>query len=204
MSASAPAPVDPPDVSSQRQALVELLRQEPRGSANRHRQQIQGLIQTLEQHRPADLATPASLELLEGVWELRWSSSQQPYLTVAPWLENLQCLAPSQGRGMNLLRLPGPLAALAGIAVEAAISVKAKDTITPLQRVEVRFQRGGWLGPSLGNSRLQWLRSVSQSFPAWLDITVLDSDLRVCRGNAGTVFALLRRPDLTLDELLLP
>ena len=102
------------------------------------------------------------------------------------------------------MRLPGPLAALAGIAVEAAISVKAKDTITPLQRVEVRFQRGGWLGPSLGNSRLQWLRSVSQSFPAWLDITVLDHELRVCRGNAGTVFALLRRPDLTLDQLLLP
>jgi hypothetical protein len=204
MSASAPAPVDPPDVSSQRQALVELLRQEPRGSANRHRQRIQGLIQTLEQHRPADLSTPASLELLEGVWELRWSSSQQPYLTVVPWLENLQCLAPSQGRGMNLLRLPGPLASMAWIAVEAAISVKAKDTITPLQRVEVRFQRGGWLGPSLGNSRLQWLRSVSQSFPAWLDITVLDHELRVCRGNAGTVFALLRRPDLTLDQLLLP
>jgi len=68
----------------------------------------------------------------------------------------------------------------------------------------VRFQRGGWLGPSLGNSRLQWLRSVNQSFPAWLDITVLDEELRVCRGNAGTVFALLRRHDLALEDLLLP
>ena len=193
-----------PEVSSQRRELVELLRQEPRGSANRHRHEIEGLIQALEQRCPADLSSPASLELLEGVWELRWSSSQQPYLAVAPWLENLQCLAPSQGRGMNLLRLPGPLAALAGIAVEAAISVKSTDTGSPLQRVEVRFQRGGWLGPSIGNSRLQWLRSVSQSFPAWLDITVLDSDLRVCRGNASTLFALLRRPDLTLDQLPLP
>ena len=193
-----------PEVSSQRRELVELLRQEPRGSANRHRHEIEGLIQALEQRCPADLSSPTSVELLEGVWELRWSSSQQPYLAVAPWLENLQCLAPSQGRGMNLLRLPGPLAALAGIAVEAAISVKSTDTGSPLQRVEVRFQRGGWLGPSIGNSRLQWLRSVSQSFPAWLDITVLDSDLRVCRGNASTLFALLRRPDLTLDQLPLP
>ena len=67
----------------------------------------------------------------------------------------------------------------------------------------MRFQRGGWLGPSLAQRRLQWLRSVSQSFPAWLDITVLDADLRICRGNAGTLFALLRRTDLTLDELLL-
>jgi hypothetical protein len=45
---------------------------------------------------------------------------------------------------------------------------------------------------------------VSQSFPAWLDITVLDEELRVCRGNAGTVFALLRRHDLALGDLLLP
>ena len=194
----------PPTVDSQQRALVELLRQEPRGSANRHGHEIVGLIEWLEQHRPADLATAAALEQLEGVWELRWSSSRQPYLAVAPWLENLQCLAPSQGRGMNLLRPPGPLAPLAGIAVEAAIQVLADPLRAPLQRVEVRFQRGGWLGPTLGNSRLQWLRSVSQSFPAWLDITVLDHELRICRGNAGTVFALLRRPDLRLDELLRP
>jgi hypothetical protein len=43
---------------------------------------------------------------------------------------------------------------------------------------------------------------VQQSFPAWLDITVLDDELRICRGNAGTVFALLRRSDLRLQELL--
>jgi hypothetical protein len=132
------------------------------------------------------------------VWELRWSSSRQPYLAVGPWLENLQLLAPSQGRGMNLLRLPGGLAPLAGIAVEAAISVENN------QRVQVRFQRGGWLGPQVGSGRLQLLRGVQQPFPAWLDITVLDQDLRICRGNAGTLFALLRRPDLQLADLLLP
>ncbi len=68
----------------------------------------------------------------------------------------------------------------------------------------MRFQRGGWLGPQLGGNRLQWLRSVQESFPAWLDITVLDDALRICRGTAGTVFALLRRSDLLLQDLLLP
>ena len=59
-----------------------------------------------------------------------------------------------------------------------------------------------WLaGPTLGNSRLQWLRSVRQRFPVWLDIMVLDHDLRICLGNAGMVFTLLRRLDLRLDEL---
>ena len=207
MSSSAPPPALPPDLNAQRRALVELLCQEPRGSANRNGALIQALINTLEQHRPADLSTAESLQQLEGVWELRWSSSQQPYLAVAPWLENLQCLAPSQGRGMNLLRLPGALSSLAGIAVEAAITIERNDpnrqSDQPMQRVAVRFQRGGWLGPSLGDRRLQWLRSVSQSFPAWLDITVLDAELRICRGHAGTVFALIRRSDLALDELLL-
>ena len=188
----------PADPQEQRQLLLQLLRQEPRGSANRHSAQIEQLITALERNQPADLGSPAALGQLEGVWELRWSSSRQPYLAVGSWLENLQCLAPSQGRGMNLLRLAGPLSSLAGIAVEASIQVQSQ------QRVEVRFQRGGWLGPALGGSRLQWLRAVTQSYPAWLDITVLDDDLRICRGNAGTLFALLRRKDLRLDQLLLP
>jgi hypothetical protein len=186
----------------QRLELLQLLQQEPRGSANRHGDRIQALIAALEQAQPADLSTPEALKQLEGVWELRWSSSSQPYLAVAPWLENLQCLAPSQGRGMNLLRLSGPLASLAGIAVEASIGVVHGEQ-PPNQRVEVRFRRGGWLGPSLGANRLQWLRNVNQSFPAWLDITVLDTNLRVCRGNAGTLFALTRRHDLNLADLLL-
>jgi hypothetical protein len=109
---------------------------------------------------------------------------------------------------MNLLRLPGPLGSLAGIAVEAAIGIDPPAGQTPSgqrqQRISVRFQRGGWIGPQLGVGRLQLLRKVQQSFPAWLDITLLDDTLRVCRGNAGTLFALLRRPDLNLQELLLP
>jgi hypothetical protein len=184
--------------SQARRELLALLRQEPRGAANRQGERVSQLCQELERAQPADLAPPGALELLEGVWELRWSSSRQPYLAVGPWLENLQLLVPSQGRGMNLLRLPGPLAPLAGIAVEAAIAVESS------QRVQVRFQRGGWLGPQVGSGRLQLLRTVQQPFPAWLDITVLDQELRLCRGNAGTLFALLRRPDLRIVDLLLP
>jgi len=152
------------------------------------------LIEQLEREWPADLARDSAL--LKGVWQLRWSSSSLPYLMVAPWLENLQVLDPERGRGMNLLRLVGPLGELAGIAVQARIAVEGP------QRVSVRFERGGWLGPAWGQGRLQLLREVKQSFPAWLDITVLDEQLRVCRGNAGTLFALLRRDDLAVADLL--
>lgn len=152
------------------------------------------LVLQLERLQPANLVNES--ERLSGVWELRWSSGRQPYLLVAPWLENLQVLDPKRGRGMNLLRLAGPLGPLGGIAVQARIAVEG------LQRVSVRFERGGWLGPRLAERRLELLREVRQSYPAWLDITVLDDELRVCRGNAGTLFALLRRPELKAEDLL--
>lgn len=161
---------------------------------------VRALIETLERSQPADLNRDR--DLLTGGWELRWSSSRLPYLAVAPWLENLQILDPGRGRGMNLLRLTGPLGPVAGIAVQAELTLVSASEGQPAQRVGVRFQRGGWLGPRLGDRRLSLLRQVNQSFPAWLDITVLDDRLRVCRGNAGTLFALLRRTDLRLEDLL--
>ena len=177
-----------------RRELLCLLSEGARGAANRSSERVRALIGQLEHDRPADLNRDGGE--LKGVWELRWSSSSLPYLAVAPWLENLQLLDPERGRGMNLLRLAGPLGPLAGIAVQARIAVEGA------QRVSVRFERGGWLGPRIADRRLELFRQVSQSYPAWLDITVLDHDLRVCRGNAGTLFALLRRPDLAVDDLL--
>jgi hypothetical protein len=156
--------------------------------------EVEALIQSLEQEEPADLGRQRAL--LSGVWELRWSSSRLPYLLVAPWLENLQILLPEAGRGMNLLRPAGPLGAIAGISIEANLAI-----VGP-QRVTVAFQRGGWLGPLIGDQRLKLFRTVRQPYPAWLDITVLDQDLRVCRGNAGTLFALMRRQDLSPGDFL--
>ena len=175
-----------------RSEVLRLLRDRGHPGSAAEAPRVRELLQRLEHLQPANLAVES--DRLTGVWELRWSSGRQPYLTVAPWLENLQLLDPRQGRAMNLLRLAGPVAPLAGIAVQARISVEGT------QRVGVRFVRGGWLGPRIGDRRLQLLREVNQSFPAWLDITVLDDDLRVCRGNAGTLFALVRRPELRLED----
>jgi len=185
-------------VSSPRQRLLDSLqapgqsplkRPAPLGDAA-----TQQLVELLEQEQPADLVRDQ--QLLTGVWELRWSSSRQPWLREAPWLENLQVLDPNRGLGINLLRLKGPLGSIAAISVVAALE------LCPPQRVSVQFQRGGWIGPRLGGNRWELLATVRQSFPAWLDITVLDQELRVCRGNAGTLFALVRRPDLRAAELL--
>lgn len=180
-----------------RRELVSLLQ---RGAPPAETARVQALITALERLCPADLRRDEAL--LAGVWELRWSSSALPYLAVAPWLENLQLLDPARGLGMNLLRLAGPFGPLAGIAVQAELTIEPSAQGQRSQRVGVRFRRGGWLGPQLGQQRLSLLREVKQSFPAWLDITVLDAQLRVCRGNAGTLFALVRREDLRLSDLM--
>ena len=161
-----------------------------------NRQQLEALINGLEAEARIDLADEHQQQQLEGVWELRWSSSNQPYLQVQPWLENLQVLMPSQGRGMNLLRLPPPLAA-AGVAVEAEL------TLDPPQRVQVRFRRGGLLGPQVAGWRANLMTGIQQSFPAWLDITALSDELRICRGQNGTLFALRKRHDLDVSPCCL-
>ena len=166
--------------------LIHLLKVKPTST------EIAGLVSTLEQEQPADLNRDGPL--LRGVWDLRWSSSSQPWLRQAPWLENLQILEPEKGRGRNCLKLAGPLGAIASIQVEAVLEVVSE------KRVEVRFRRGGWMGPQLGRFRLQLMREVNQSFPAWLDITVLDQELRICRGNAGTTFCLLRNTELSVED----
>ena len=185
------------DAPACRKELLGLLRAGSPGSPAPAARRIEALIERLEQLQPADLSVQTAQ--LAGVWELRWSSSSQPYLAVQPWLQNLQLLDPANGRALNLLRLAGPLGPLAGIGVQARIAV---EPAPPHQRVSVRFERGGWLGPQIGERRLQLFRQVQQGYAAWLDVTVLDDELRVSRGNAGTLFALVRRPDLTLAAFL--
>ena len=174
-------------MKSDRDLLISLLKNNPNDPSLEER------ISGLEEAQPVDLSLEGSL--LKGVWDLRWSSSSQPWLRQTPWLENLQALDPDRNRGCNVLRLRGPLGAIGAITVEASLKV------IDAQRVEVKFLKGGWLGPKVpGGSQLKLLREVQQSFPAWLDITVLDDQIRICRGNAGTTFALLRKPEVSLSD----
>ena len=44
---------------------------------------------------------------LEGVWELRWSSSNSPFLKYSPFIDNLQIFDPINLNGLNLLKPRG-------------------------------------------------------------------------------------------------
>ena len=44
---------------------------------------------------------------LQGVWELRWSSSNSPFLKYSSFIDNLQILDPFNLNGLNLLKPRG-------------------------------------------------------------------------------------------------
>ena len=68
-------------MSSNRDELVKLLQDAPDSL------DIGKLVSEVEENHPADLTR--DLDLLHGVWDLRWSSSSQLWLRQASWLENL-------------------------------------------------------------------------------------------------------------------
>tara|TARA_Y100001933_G_scaffold227121_1_gene241622 strand:- start:549 stop:1091 length:543 start_codon:yes stop_codon:yes gene_type:complete len=133
----------------------------------------------------------SDIEKLKGIWELRWSSSNAPFLRYSPLIDNLQILDPSNLNAMNLLKPRG---------VNGIIGTGIVAKLYPLNdiRVEVKFTRAGFIGPNIGFAKLKALAPIKREQKGWLDITYLSKNLRICRGDKGTVFALVRKNDQKL------
>ena len=131
------------------------------------------------------------IEKLKGIWELRWSSSNAPFLKYSPLIDNLQILNPSKSSAMNLLK-PRGINRIIGTGIVAKLH--------PLNdiRIGVKFTHAGFIGPSIGFTKLKALVKIKKEQKGWLDITYLSDNLRVCRGDKGTLFILRKRKD---DEL---
>ena len=133
----------------------------------------------------------SDIEKLKGIWELRWSSSNAPFLSYSPFIDNLQILDPLKSNAMNLLKFRG-LNGIIGTGIIAAIY--------PLKgiRVGVKFTHAGIIGPYIGFTKLKALAPFKRDQKGWLDITYLSKDLRICRGDKGTLFTLVKRNDQKL------
>ena len=130
----------------------------------------------------------SDIEKLKGIWELRWSSSNAPFLGYSPLLDNLQILNPSKSNAMNLLKPRG---------VNRIIGTGILAKLYPINdiRVGVKFTHAGLIGPNIGFTKLTALAQLKREQKGWLDITYLSEDLRICRGDKGTIFTLVRRND---------
>ena len=128
---------------------------------------------------------------LTGIWELRWSSSSSPVLRYSPLINNLQILDPVNSIGLNLLK-PRGIKSIIGTAIVAELN--------PLSdiRIGVKFKYVGLIGPEFRRRKIKALTEIKKEQKGWLDITYLSKNLRICRGDKGTLFVLRKINDAFL------
>ena len=68
----------------------------------------------------SDFNLGKDIEKLQGIWELRWSSSNAPFLNYSPLVDNLQILDPLKSSAMNLLK-PRGINAIVGAGIIAKL-----------------------------------------------------------------------------------
>ena len=120
---------------------------------------------------------------LQGVWELRWSSSNSPFLKYSPFIDNLQILDPFNLNGLNLLKPRGIKSIIgAGILIRLYYINEKK--------IGVKFTDAGVIGPKFGRKNINAMKEINNEQLGWLEITYLGNKLRICRGDKGTLFVL--------------
>ena len=158
--------------------LLEILLERPKSK------NILSMANKLESNSRFNLER--DLKNLRGIWELRWSSSKAPFLNYLPLIDNLQILNPSKSNAMNLLK-PRGISRIIGTGIIAKL-----NPLTDI-RIGVTFTHAGFIGPQVGFTKLKALAQIKREQKGWLDITYLSKNLRICRGDKGTLFTLVRR-----------
>ena len=167
------------------QQLLELLLSRPNSI------EIWNMAEELEKESNFNLGK--DIEMLRGIWELRWSSSKAPFLNYSPLVDNLQILDPFNLNGLNLLK-PRGINAIIGTGIVAKLrSLNEK-------KIGVSFTHAGIIGPYIGIRKINALTKIKKEQKGWLEITFLSKDLRICRGDKGTLFVLRRIKEKILFE----
>ena len=128
---------------------------------------------------------------LKGVWELRWSSSNSPFLKYSPFIDNLQILDPFNLNGLNLLK-PRGIRSIIGTGILISLYYINE------KRIGVKFTHAGVIGPKFGRKNINAMKEIKNEQLGWLEITYLSNNLRICRGDKGTLFVLRKINSPTL------
>lgn len=167
------------------------------------RQAILTAITQLEAQNPTPRPTEAA-ETLDGIWRLLYTTSEgllgfDRFPLFKPG-QIYQCIRAKDAKLYNIAEIYGlPF-------LEGLVSVSAQFTPVSERRVDVKFERSiiglqrlvGYNSPANFLSKIE----AGQTFPpfdwsinrgdqqGWLDITYLDADLRIGRGNEGSLYVL--------------
>ncbi|MBD1218649.1 MAG: PAP/fibrillin family protein [Aphanizomenon flos-aquae Clear-A1] len=189
--------------------LIEIIVGTNRGLlANQQQQQaILAAIANLEDFNPTPRPLAAT-NLLEGNWRLLYTTSKAllkidrlPFCKLG---QIYQCIRVRSNSVYNIAEIYGIP------SLEGLVSVVAKFEPVSERRVQVKFQRfiiglQRLIGYTTPGNFIQQIESgdfqnkLAFDFPiqseqqqGWLDITYIDDNLRIARGNEGSVFVLTK------------
>lgn len=188
-------------------ALLEAIAGKNRGilASDPQKQAILSAIAQLEDRNPTPRPIEA-LDLLDGDWRLIYTTSRGilgidrfPLLRLG---QVYQCIRAPEAKVYNIAEVVG-LPFLEGI-----VSVAASFKPVSEKRVDVRFERAivglqrfiDYQSPAYFIEQLEAGKKFTaidfnienRDQQGWLDITYLDEDLRIGRGNEGSVFVLTK------------
>jgi len=188
-------------------ALLETIAGKNRGllATDSQKQAILAAIAQLEDRNPTPRPIEA-LDLLDGDWRLIYTTSrgilsidQVPFLKLGQVYQSIRAPEAKLYNIAELIGLP---------FVETIVSIGARFKPVSERRVDVKFERSviglqrliGYETPDRFIEQLesgQKLAAIDFSVEnrdqqGWLDITYLDEDLRIGRGNEGSVFVLTK------------
>lgn len=166
---------------------------------------ILAAVAQLEDQNPTPRPVEAA-DKLEGVWRLLYTTSQgllgfDRFPLLKPG-QIYQVIRVKEARVYNIAEVYGlPF-------LEGLVSVAARFEPVSERRVQVKFERSiiglqrliGYESPGLLISQIEAGRKFtaidtpidSRDQQGWLDITYLDDDLRIGRGNEGSLFVLAK------------
>lgn len=187
--------------------LLEIIAGKNRGllATPDDKQAILSAIAQLEDYNPTPRPVEAT-ELLNGDWRLLYTTSRAllnldgfPLLKLGQIYQSIRV---KESKIYNIAELYG-LPYLEGI-----VSVAAKFEPTSERRVQVKFERSilglrsliGYESPVKFINEIESCKKFAavdfgieaREQQGWLDVTYLDSDLRIGRGNEGSVFVLTK------------
>ncbi len=180
------------------------------------RQAIASLIARVEDLNPTPNPLSAP-ELLAGDWRLLYTTSQEllgiDKVPLAQLGDIYQCVRPEKSLIYNIAEISSLPFCEAIVSVAAGFKPAFEpDSTTPSsRRVDVKFNRAviglqralGYQSPSQYIDKLETTEKMnllqgidfeinSDRQQGWLEITYLDKDLRIGRGNQGSLFVLTK------------
>jgi hypothetical protein len=186
-------------------ALLEAIAGTNRGllATETQKQAILAAIASLEDFNP----TPRPLEathLLEGDWRLLYTTSKAllnldrfPLCKLGPIYQSIRVETNSVYNIAEIYGLPS-LEGLVSVAAkfepvsERRVKVKFKRFIVGLQRVIAYQSPATFIEQIESGKKFTAFDSIikNDQQQGWLDVTYIDNDLRIGRGNEGSVFVL--------------